>query len=625
MKRIFVALLGGLLVACSGGGGEALLRIDGRAIQALRSEVDLATGRLAITCADGRRFDVPVELDALEAPGAEVTVALPACGDARVDFEIFSAFGIPELRGASDTRLVAGFVDVEIPLGFVGQLSLKLADDAAVDSCVAVVERTSPDRVVVDSALTLSRTDVTTLIVPIGSYDVTCDGRIVQPLVAAGINVNASLPEPLPGPRLVSTTLLPTYPANTTRVDVTFTFSVPVTGFGANSVSIDNDGTIQAVNGSGSVYTVAFGSLNVASDYVITLSAGIVDADGLSLPGAPVELRFRVLANEYYVATTGNDTGNTGRTPSSPWRNLAYTLGNVSTPAIIHVAAGTYNEQVVIDNDITIEGGWSAGFVTRDIAANVTRIASTFRPVFFQSATNSVIDGFTIEGTLQDQVLTLQNADVVVRNCEIINSGNFTGVSYGILIEGTGLPTIVNNVVRVVGGNSNRAIYLQNAASARIIHNTIDPGTVANAYAIWVDSTAGDVSIVNNLFIGTGNGNTRVGVNGGAAPTALVSNAFASEYDAALYNAGGASQPIGSGDFGYIAPHRFSGNALLGGTTTLVDVALRPVSAALDIGVDSATADCGFTDTSAYPCFGPTTDRLGRARTTPTTAGAYQR
>ncbi|HSI03023.1 MAG: hypothetical protein ACAI38_07005 [Myxococcota bacterium] len=624
MKQVVpVALLSSFLVACTGAGGEALLRLDTRAIQALRADLDLTTGRLDVTCADGRAFTVPVTLDA---PEEEFTIAVPACGDARVDFQFLSAVGIPELRGSSDARLVPGFVDIEIPVRYVGQLSLKLADDSTADSCVAVVERTSPDREVVESALALSRSAITTLIVPVGSYDVTCDGRLAQPLVAAGINVSASLPDPAPGPRLVSTTLQPTYPASTTRIDVTFTFSTPVTGFDGNSVSIDNDGAIQAVTGTGASYTVAFATLSVATDYAITLSQGIVDAQGIPLIGAPVTLRFSVLANAYYVATTGNDSGNTGLTPSSPWRNIAFAVSNVSTPALIHVAGGIYDEQVFPANDMTIEGGWSADFATRDVLANVTRLRYSDQTLYFSDTTNTAVDGLTIEGTFPQQVVVMQGADVALRNCVITGASTtaFT-VGYGIVIEGIGFPSIINNTITLGGGaSSTQAIHLALGASARVIHNTINAGNASSVSGVWLDNDIADVSIVNNLFIGTSTSNTRVGITGNAPPTALMNNAFSSEHDDGYRNAAGTGLVIGAaGDFGFAAPHRFSGNVVVGQAATLVDAGQRPVSSALDIGIDTTTADCGFTDTS-YPCNGPARDRAGQARTAPPTVGAYE-
>ncbi len=628
MKQVLpVVLLVCVFAACSGDGSEALLRVDARGVQALRSALDLATGRLTINCTDGRRFDVPVALDAIEPPGQELTVAVPACGDARIEFQILSGVGVPELRGANDAVLVPGFVDVEIPLGYVGQLSLSLATDSLVESCVAVVERTSPDRVLVESALTLTRTEVTSLIVPIGSYDVTCDGRIAQTLVSPGLNVDVALIDPVPGPRLISTTLQPSYPPTTARIDVTFTFSAPVTGVDASSVSLDNDGTIQAVSGSGSSYTVTFNGLNIGTDYIVTLSASIVDSEGLPLVGAPLRLPFRIRANEYFVSTAGDDSVNSGTDPTSPWRNIAFAVASASTPARIYVAAGTYDEQVFLASDVTIEGGWSADFVTRDLATNESRVRASNQTVFFGSVGNAVVDGLTIEATQPQQVVVMQNADATLRNCIVTGAGGTFPTGYGVFIEGLGLPSLVNNVIAVSAGSSSTyAVFVQNGGSARVIHNTIDAGDRGIVSGVYLDSAAGDVSIVNNLFVGGTTVNTRVGITGEAPPTALVNNAFSAEHDDAYRNAAGTGLPIGAaGDFGFTAPHRFSGNVLVAATAALVsggDYRSTPDSS-LQIGIDSAPADCGFTDTSAYPCFGPTTDRLGQARAVPTTVGAY--
>ncbi len=62
-------------------------------------------------------------------------------------------------------------------------------------------------------------------------------------------------------------------------------------------------------------------------------------------------------AANYYVRTDGND-GNTGlaNTPEGAWLTISHAINTVSSGDVINVAAGTYDEQVVIDKSLTLQG-----------------------------------------------------------------------------------------------------------------------------------------------------------------------------------------------------------------------------------------------------------------------------
>ncbi len=624
MKQSRLAvLLSVVALSCVGGGSDATLRIDTSAVQALRAGLDLSTGLLRVACADGRVFEVQVPL---EDAAQDFTVALPACGAARAEFRILSTLGIPELQGATDTRLVPGFIELEIPVRYVGQLSVKLADDASVESCIATLERTSPDPEVIDTGLELRRDSVATLIVPVGSYSVTCEERVEAPVVVAGANVNASLADPVRGPRLVGTDIpAGGYPVGTVSVDITLTFSVPVTGVSSLSVRLGGtEGEIYSVIADQRTARVSVSFLK-SGDYALVLSDAIVDVEeGLPLVGAPLVVPFTVRSYEYYVSQAGSD-GNDGLTPATAWLNPYTALDLATPPAKIFVAAGTYDGEIQIEDELYFEGGWNDTFTVRDVVANETRLRAQTRPVYIESMSAGV-DGFTIEGTIPNEVVLFQGSGGYVRNCVILG-GAFTGVTYGVVVEGTGLPLIANNVIRLRAASGGRGVQLQQAGSARIIHNTIDAGDIGVLTGVFFTSDSGaSTSIVNNLFVGASSSGTRTGIDAAEnLPAALLHNVFAIEHSGVYRDPFGGYRPIGSGDFGILPPHRFGGNVNAGETATLVDSDYRPQSANLAIGIDASTADCGFDDVSLdYPCEGPITDRAGRRRTAPTTVGAYQ-
>src|ERR1700690_2741697 len=55
------------------------------------------------------------------------------------------------------------------------------------------------------------------------------------------------------------------------------------------------------------------------------------------------------------VATTGTDAPACG-SPASPCKTISYALGLAASGATVHVAAGTYNEQLVISHPVSIVG-----------------------------------------------------------------------------------------------------------------------------------------------------------------------------------------------------------------------------------------------------------------------------
>jgi len=119
-------------------------------------------------------------------------------------------------------------------------------------------------------------------------------------------------------------------------------------------------------------------------------------------------LSASVYAADYYVIS-----GGTGDKSGSDWDNALDTIQQAvdkaeSTPEsdIIHVAAGTYNEHLVLVSDVTLYGGYPAnGGDNRDRIANPTYIdgSNSGRPVKI-AADVVTIDGFVVQnGSVTDE------------------------------------------------------------------------------------------------------------------------------------------------------------------------------------------------------------------------------
>ena len=110
---------------------------------------------------------------------------------------------------------------------------------------------------------------------------------------------------------------------------------------------------------------------------------------GLSLvAAAPV-----AAATTYYVATTGNDAnpGSSG----SPWLTIQHAVSTAASGDTIMVAAGTYDEQVIIDKSLTIQGAGDTTIIqpsstTVQNMNTYSHLSLDFAPVVFADGISSV-------------------------------------------------------------------------------------------------------------------------------------------------------------------------------------------------------------------------------------------
>ncbi|MDX9702395.1 MAG: right-handed parallel beta-helix repeat-containing protein [Candidatus Auribacterota bacterium] len=131
---------------------------------------------------------------------------------------------------------------------------------------------------------------------------------------------------------------------------------------------------------------------------------------------------------DYYVSTDGFDSGSRSGSSNEPWRTIGYAIQQI--PKIserhktIHVQAGTYQERIVIDQHINLQGGYSALWIY-DPSENETIIdaENSGRAIWVKG--NSTIDGITIQNGNSDLGAGVRISDidkpVTLSNCIIKN------------------------------------------------------------------------------------------------------------------------------------------------------------------------------------------------------------
>lgn len=232
-----------------------------------------------------------------------------------------------------------------------------------------------------------------------------------------------------------------------------------------------------------------------------------------------------VAAEDYYVATDGDDIHGTG-TQADPWRTLHHGVSEINSNNngdTLHLSAGTYSathessiSQVEITADnVTIQGdpsgtlldgensdSWTEGFY---IMAGTSGV--TITELEIKNFSNSGISIYNTTNT------TIQNCDlhdnsakgILLDNCDNSNSIRRNKIydnSTGIYIDGDSgacSPRIINNLIYNGPSLSTpTGIYIYtsptNTASPTIYHNTLDGGGETGTIGIEISNNGGTVA-----------------------------------------------------------------------------------------------------------------------------------
>jgi parallel beta-helix repeat protein len=168
-----------------------------------------------------------------------------------------------------------------------------------------------------------------------------------------------------------------------------------------------------------------------------------------------------IQAADSYVATTGSDTTGNG-SQENPWETIQYAINNVIVGDIIHVANGTYSENIDVNKSVSIIGD---GYQNTTVTAT-----SRFDHVFNVIANNTNVSGFTINGSTG-----INKAGInlyYVTNCNVLHN-NASNNEYGIYLYSSPNNTLTSNTA-----NSNyEGIYLLSSSNNSIMNSTFNSNT----------------------------------------------------------------------------------------------------------------------------------------------------
>ncbi|MCB0175186.1 MAG: hypothetical protein KDJ97_32055, partial [Anaerolineae bacterium] len=190
----------------------------------------------------------------------------------------------------------------------------------------------------------------------------------------------------------------------------------------------------------------------------------------------------------------------------------------------IRVAAGTYNENVLISQTVTLQGGWNLNFSIRDINAfsstihplnNAQSVVAIEGQFADPAAVIPILDGFVISGGRADLGgnhgggLRIQNSNALVISNTIRNNIAFL-LGGGVWVQ-RGAPVlrgnhIINNRTLGLGQDAHGGgVQLENTQSTlldNLIAGNSISGTEVYGGGLEISGTgAGNVTLRRNLFI----------------------------------------------------------------------------------------------------------------------------
>lgn len=264
------------------------------------------------------------------------------------------------------------------------------------------------------------------------------------------------------------------------------------------------------------------------------------------LDGRPITLDIDMVditpPNVYYVDAR-NVPGPGNGTLANPFIKIQDGINVASAEDMVQVAAGTYNENIVMKSRVDVIGS-GAGVTTIVGQASVSGV------VLFDNVTNAKLSGFKITvnapipGT--DRAVVFQgmtNATAVLQKCVL------TGTQYGIFVWAPAAPSIENNTI--VGISNEQGIYIGNSATSPIIRNNIITGYTIFAGIHVVAGNTPPLPVIeyNNLWNNATNYKNypdQTGINGNISADPLFISAidFHLQAGSPCINSGDPSSPI---------------------------------------------------------------------------------
>ncbi len=234
-----------------------------------------------------------------------------------------------------------------------------------------------------------------------------------------------------------------------------------------------------------------------ASAAIVAASRAATDAVGQPVPPAATPLlaagRAPGVTRTWYVAPGGDDD-NACTSPSAACASINAAVTKAADGDTIRVAAGRYrgtgNDVAVVYRDVTLSGGWNAGFTAQD-GFSVLDGEQVRRGMTVKSTASATVQRFVIENGRAGDVGGLRNyGDLVLQECAVrANVGSAGGI-----LNRMGTLTLRDSSVTAHWLGGDAASGISNQAALNIDNSTLSGNHIGWGGAA-VFSCAGVVTI----------------------------------------------------------------------------------------------------------------------------------
>ncbi len=287
--------------------------------------------------------------------------------------------------------------------------------------------------------------------------------------------------------------------------------------------------------------------------FVDNVAASFGSSDSVTANFEPNPVVVQCTTDCYVDDDTGSDT-NGGTSFADAKQHIQAAINQVSSGGTVHVKDGTYNEDLLINKPLTLEG-IQHGVLAKDRpgAQAIVKATNSANPVTIQ-ADNVTIDGFVFDGsaaTSQPWIIIALSGpgDGRYNDTHILNNefkgnpgnGTFPGGMYllnhdDLLLEGNFFNALGQHAV-FLAGTSTDAIYRNNDSyrnyNSNISTQDTGPGhsntLIENNRAVEDDMilfNMHNATVRNNTITGGAYSPSRVWLGGGNSNVQITSNSF---------------------------------------------------------------------------------------------------
>ncbi len=252
--------------------------------------------------------------------------------------------------------------------------------------------------------------------------------------------------------------------------------------------------------------------------------------DKASIGGVTYDFVTQCATTCYVDAATGNDSYS-GDAPGWAKKTIQAAVNQVSAGGTVHVAAGTYVEQVAVNKNLTLTGSGAATSIIQapGVLTNDPDGAKTV--VLFTGSITAAFSGFTVQGPVNGinfgiYVRAGATANIHDNIIKDIRDNPLSGAQTGVAIE--------------VGKTPDTAPFVSQTGTATITNSAISG---YQKTGIAVENTGSSATITGNTITGAGPITTTaqngIQIRRGAIATITTNTVTGNAYDGPTYSAEG--------------------------------------------------------------------------------------